>query len=156
MYLATPWLHKDKDACFSELSAGVSDRKSSFPIKTCLSRIGCKKGQDGFKILPKGIRTGKHYAMLISKDNQAIRERIFEFDRKIEEMHLNFQKYCQGIEPKRPDCEMMERELLGFSRRKIYDLELSKQLDRVLFKFQNRKKIWLRWAEEFQRGVPHE
>jgi hypothetical protein len=115
-----------------------------------------QEGADGFKILPKGLKKRKRCAMLISKDNQAIRERLFEFDRKIEEMHLNFQKYCQGIEPKRPDCEMMERELLGFSRRRIYDLELSKQLDRILFKFQNRKKIWLRWAEEFQRGVPHQ
>jgi hypothetical protein len=48
----------------------------------------------------------------------------------------------------------MERELLGFSRRKIYDLELAKQLDRIMFKFQTRKKIWIRWAEEFQRGGP--
>lgn len=90
--------------------------------------------------------------MLISKDNQAIRDKLLDFDRRIEDMHLNFQKYSQGIEPKRPDLEAMERELLGFSRRRIYDLELSKQLDRVLFKFQNRKKIWVRWAEEFQRG----
>jgi hypothetical protein len=93
--------------------------------------------------------------MLISKENQAIRERIIEFDRKIEQMHLSFQKYSQGIEPRRPDMETMERELLGFSRRKIFDLELSKQLDRILFKFQNRKKIWLKWAEEFQRGRLH-
>jgi hypothetical protein len=94
-------------------------------------------------------------AMLISKDNKAIRERIIEFERKVEEMHLNFQKYSQGIEPKRPDLEMMEKELLGFSRRRIFDLELSKQMDRVLFKFQNRKKIWLKWSEEFQKGRPH-
>ena len=92
--------------------------------------------------------------MLISKDNQAIRDRILDFERRIEEMHVDFQKYAQGIEAKRPDLEMMERELLGFSRRKIYDLELSKQLERIMFKFQTRKKIWVRWAEEFQRGGP--
>jgi hypothetical protein len=94
--------------------------------------------------------------MLISKDNQAIREKILDLDHRIEEMHLDFQKYSQGIESKRPDLEMMERELLSFSRRKIFDLELSKQLDRVMFKFQNRKSIWLRWAEEFQRGRPRQ
>jgi hypothetical protein len=94
--------------------------------------------------------------MLISKDNQVIRDKLLDFDRRIEEMHLHFQKYSQGIEPKRPDVEAMERELLGFTRRKIYDLVLSKQLDRILFKFQNRKKIWIRWAEEFQRGSPAE
>jgi hypothetical protein len=94
--------------------------------------------------------------MLISKDNQAIRKRILDLDQRIEEMHLNFQKYSNGIEPKRPDLEMIERELLSFSRRRIFDLELSRQLDRVLFKFQNRKKMWLRWAEEFQRGGPRE
>lgn len=92
--------------------------------------------------------------MLISKDNQAIRDKILDFERRIEEMHLDFQKYSQGIEQKRPDLETMERELLGFSRRKIYDLELSKQLERIMFKFQTRKKIWIRWAEEFQRGGP--
>jgi hypothetical protein len=94
--------------------------------------------------------------MLISKDNRAIRDKILDFERRIEQMHLGFQKYVQGVEPKRPDLEMMERELLGFSRRKIFDLELSKQLERVLFKFQNRKKIWIRMAEEFQRGRPHD
>ena len=90
--------------------------------------------------------------MLISKDNQAIRKKILDLDHRIEEMHLDFQKYSQGIEPKRPDLEFVEKELLSFSRRRIFDLELSKQLDRVLFKFQNRKRIWLKWAEEFQKG----
>ena len=94
--------------------------------------------------------------MLISKDNQVIREKILDLDRRIEEMHLNFQKYSQGIESRRPDLEMMEKELLNFSRKRIFDLELSKQLDRVLFKFQNRKRIWLRWAEDFQRGGPRD
>jgi len=92
--------------------------------------------------------------MLISRENKAIRDKILDFERRIEEMHVNFQKYTRGIEPRRPDLELMEREILGFSRRKVYDLELSKQLDRVLFKFQTRKKIWMKWAEEFQRGHP--
>jgi hypothetical protein len=97
-------------------------------------------------------KTKRSKGMLISKDNREIRERILDLERRIDEMHSSFQKYSQGIEPRRPDLEMLERELLSFSRRKIVDLELSKQLDRVLLKFQNRKRIWLRWAEEFQRG----
>jgi hypothetical protein len=91
--------------------------------------------------------------MLISKEIQETKSKILEFEKRIEEMHLDFQKYCQGLDPRMPDYERLERELLFFSRRKIYDLELSKQLDRILYKFQNRKRIWVRWAEEFQQGV---
>jgi hypothetical protein len=91
--------------------------------------------------------------MLISKEIQETRSKILDFEKRIEEMHLDFQKYCQGLDPKMPDYERLERELLFFSRRKIFDLELSKQLDRILYKFQNRKKIWVRWADEFQQGV---
>jgi hypothetical protein len=88
--------------------------------------------------------------MLISEENLKIRNKIFDFDKKIEEMHLDFQKYHQGIETKMPDWERLERDLIVFSRRRLYDLELSKHLERVLYKFQNRKRIWLKWAEEFQ------
>jgi hypothetical protein len=91
--------------------------------------------------------------MAISSELQETRNKILEFERRIEEMHLDFQKYCQGLDPKMPEHERLERELLFFSRRKIFDLELSKQLDRILYKFQNRKRIWLRWADEFQQGV---
>jgi len=91
--------------------------------------------------------------MAISSELQETRNKIFDFEKRIEEMHLDFQKYCQGLDPKMPEHEHLERELLLFSRRKIFDLELSKQLDRILYKFQNRKRIWLRWAEEFQQGV---
>jgi hypothetical protein len=91
--------------------------------------------------------------MLISKEIQETRSKILDFEKRIEEMHLDFQKYCQGLDPKMPDYERLERELLFFSRRKIFDLELSKQLDRILYKFQNRKRIWVRWADEFQQGV---
>jgi hypothetical protein len=91
--------------------------------------------------------------MLISKEIQETKSKILDFEKRIEEMHLDFQKYCQGIDPKMPDYERLERELLFFSRRKIFDLELSKQLDRILYKFQTRKKIWVRWADQFQHGV---
>jgi hypothetical protein len=91
--------------------------------------------------------------MPISKEIQETRSKIFDFEKRIEEMHLDFQKYCQGLDPRMPDYENLERELLFFSRRKIFDLELSKQLDRILYKFQNRKRIWLRWVEDFQQGV---
>ena len=87
--------------------------------------------------------------MSISKENLEIKNRILEFERKIEEMHLAFQKYTKGIEARMPDWERLQQELLQFSKRKIYDLVLSKQLDRVLYKFQNRKSIWLRSVDEF-------
>jgi len=91
--------------------------------------------------------------MLISKEIQETRSKILDFEKRIEEMHLDFQKYSQGLEPRMPDYESLERELLFFSRRRIFDLELSKQLERVLYKFQNRKRIWIRWAEDFQHGI---
>ena len=90
--------------------------------------------------------------MSISKENLEIRNKILEFERKIEEMHLGFQKYTKGIEARMPDWERFQQELLQFSKRKIYDLVLSKQLDRVLYKFQNRKSIWLRSVDEFQHA----
>jgi hypothetical protein len=55
-----------------------------------------------------------------------------------------------------PDWEKLERDLLVFSRRKLFDLELSKHLERVLYKFQTRKRIWLKWAEEFQKRPSQE
>jgi len=94
--------------------------------------------------------------MSISKENLEIKNKILEFEQKIEEMHLAFQKYSKGIEAKKPDWERLQQELLQFSRRKIYDFVLSKQMDRVLFKFQNRKLIWLRWVEELQHNPKSE
>ena len=89
--------------------------------------------------------------MLISDENLKTRNAIFDFDRRIELMHLDFQKYSQGLEARMPDWEKLERELIVFSRRKLIDLELSKHLERVLYKFQTRKRIWLKWAEEFHK-----
>jgi hypothetical protein len=86
--------------------------------------------------------------MLLSKENYEIRNKIMEFDQKIEEMHQDFYKYYYGVETKMPNWEALERELILYSRRGIPDLELSKNMDRVLLKFQNRKKIWLVWVEE--------
>ena len=89
---------------------------------------------------------------MISEENQKARNRILGFEKMIEEMHLDFQKYQRGLETKRPDWERLEKDLLLFSRKRVYDLELSKQLDRILYKFQNRKKIWLKWMEEFHKA----
>lgn len=86
--------------------------------------------------------------MKISKENYDIRSKIIEFEQRIEEMHQDFYKYYNDLEQVMPNWERFERELVQYSRRKILDLELSKNLDRVLYKFQNRKKIWLTWAEE--------
>ena len=65
-------------------------------------------------------------------------------------MHVAFQKYRIGQEATMPEWQKLEEELLTFSRRKIYEVVISKNLDRLLFKFQTRKKLWLNWAEEFQ------
>lgn len=86
--------------------------------------------------------------MLLSKEDLARKNAIHDFDRKIEEMHLQIQRYSQGAENRLPEWEKLEMELLHFSRKKINDLELAKNLERVQYKFQNRKKIWLRWIEE--------
>ena len=94
--------------------------------------------------------------MLISTENRKLREEIMGFDRRIEQMHIDFQTYRAGEARKMPDWERLDRELLGFSRRKIFDLELRNHLDRVMYKFQNRKKIWLKWAEEYQTSVVKE
>jgi hypothetical protein len=90
--------------------------------------------------------------MSVSKENVEIRDSILDFDRRIDEMHLAFQKYSKGELYRVPNWERFEVELITFSRNKIYDLALSNNLDRVLFKFQNRKKIWLKWVEEFHRS----
>jgi hypothetical protein len=90
--------------------------------------------------------------MSISKENIEIRDRILDFEKRIDDMHLAFQKFAQGEQYKVPEWEKLEMELITYSRNKIHDLALSKNLDRVLYKFQNRKKIWLKWVDEFHRG----
>ncbi len=86
--------------------------------------------------------------MEISQENYEIRKKITGFEQRIEEMHQAFYEFYNGLEPLMPNWERLEKDLILYSRRKILDLELSKNLDRVLYKFQNRKKIWLKWAEE--------
>jgi hypothetical protein len=103
-----------------------------------------------------GLSKGVFQGMLISEENLKARNKIFDFEKRTEEMHLAFQKYHQRLETKRPDWEGLEKDMLVFSRKKVYDLELSKQLDRVLYKFQNRKKIWLKWIEEYHQAPDHE
>jgi hypothetical protein len=90
--------------------------------------------------------------MSISKENLEIRNKILDLEKRIENMHLSFQKYCQGIETRMPGWEQLQTELLQFSKRKIFDIVLAKQLERVLYKFQSRKTIWLKWVEEFQKA----
>lgn len=89
--------------------------------------------------------------MSIAEEKRKIRETIRRFDSRIEKMHLDFQKFRSGEEKKIPDWESLERELIVFSRQKLFDQELINLLDQVLYKFQNRKRIWLRWVEERYR-----
>ncbi len=86
--------------------------------------------------------------MSISDDILEIKRAIEHFDQRVDRMHLDFERYLHGELTKLPDLEGLEQELLSFSKRKIYDIELSHQLDRVLYKLQNRKKIWARWVEQ--------
>ncbi len=91
--------------------------------------------------------------MSISDDILELKRSIEHFDQRIERMHLEFERYLHGDLQKLPDLEGLEKELLAFSRRKIYDIQLSHQLDRVLYKLQNRKKIWMRWVEQAHQGA---
>jgi nucleoid-associated protein YejK len=83
--------------------------------------------------------------VLLSEENRKIRDAILDFDQQIEQMHAEFHKYFSGKTKKRPDWEKLEKRLINFSRKKIIDFGLSTQLDKVLYKFQNRKRIWLSW-----------
>jgi hypothetical protein len=94
--------------------------------------------------------------MRISKENYEIRSKIMDFEKRTDAMHQDFYKYYNGLEPKMPNWEGLERDLVNYSRKKILDLELSKNLDRVLYKFQTRKKIWLTWYEELQHRFKKE
>jgi hypothetical protein len=91
--------------------------------------------------------------MLISEEKLELQNAIFALEKRIDEMHEEFQKYYQGDSYKVPEWERLEMDLVHFSRRKIIDLQLSQQLDRVLHKFQGRKRTWLRWVE-MARGGP--
>ena len=82
---------------------------------------------------------------MLSEEKLEIRNTIRDFDQQVDDMHAAFHKYHHGETKKRPDWEKLERSLLDFSRKSLIDFQLSTQLDRVLFKFQNRKKIWLGW-----------
>ena len=90
--------------------------------------------------------------MAIADEILAIRNTISRFENKIDRMHLDFDKFIHGELDRMPPWEDLERELLAFSRKKIFDLELANQLDRILYKFQTRKRIWLRWMKEKNRG----
>ena len=83
--------------------------------------------------------------MVLSEEKLKIRNAILDFEKQIDQMHAEFHKYYHGETNKRPDWEKLERRLVDFSRRKLFDFQLTAQLDRVLYKFQNRKKIWLSW-----------
>ena len=90
--------------------------------------------------------------MLTTHGNLEKRNAIFALEKRIEDMHGEFHKFRHGQLGRVPNWERLERDLISFSAKKIQDLELAKHLDRVLYKFQNRKRIWLRWIEEVHRG----
>ena len=85
--------------------------------------------------------------MPLSEEKQKILDTIVDFDNQIDQMHVQFHKYHTQEIKIRPDWARLESKLRGFSKQKIFDTQLSGQLDRILYKFQNRKKIWLSWIE---------
>jgi hypothetical protein len=85
---------------------------------------------------------------LVSQENLKFKNTIRELDRRIEAMHQAFIKYYCGDIHHVPAWEQLENELVTFSRKSVFDVELSLQLDRILHKFQNRKKIWRKWIDE--------
>ncbi|RLB16853.1 MAG: hypothetical protein DRG63_04670 [Deltaproteobacteria bacterium] len=86
--------------------------------------------------------------MAVAEENLAIRHALLNLEDRIERMHRDFDKFIHDEIERMPDWEQLERDLITFSKKKIFDLELANQLDRILYKFQNRKRIWLRWLEE--------
>ncbi len=87
------------------------------------------------------------------KDSQEVAMAIAALDLKIEDMHRQFIRYKGEYPAVMPDWKKLERELIDFSRKKIFSPALVSQLDRVLHKFQNRKKIWLSWIDELHRSA---
>ena len=94
--------------------------------------------------------------MGMTQENYEIRMHLLDLESQIDDMHLVFERYRQGLEEIMPEWEKLELDLIWYSRRKLYDLELTGQMDRILYKFQNRKKIWLRWVEEYHQKLKEE
>ena len=82
----------------------------------------------------------------VSDERSEILKALSSFERRIDEMHVEFQKYHHGEGNITPDWYKLEEDLLNFSRRPFYEVVISKNLDRLLYKFQNRKKLWLSWV----------
>lgn len=85
--------------------------------------------------------------MALSEEKQKTIDIIVDLDNQIDRMHAQFHKYHAQETKIRPDWTRLESRLRSFSGQKIFDIQISGQLDRVLYKFQNRKKIWLSWIE---------
>lgn len=89
--------------------------------------------------------------MGISKQDPVIKNALSDFDVRIEKMHSDFTKFSREDTHRMPQWEMLESDLLNFSRKKILDSQLARQMDRILYKFQTRKQIWLKWIDERHR-----
>ena len=81
----------------------------------------------------------------VAEERSEILKALASFERRIDEMHVEFQKFRFGEENRTPDWMRLEQDLLNFSRRPYYEVVIAKNLDRLLYKFQNRKKLWLSW-----------
>lgn len=86
--------------------------------------------------------------VLSSKTSAEVRGLMADMDRKIDEMHQEFFRYRHKEIHQIPDWQRLERDLLFLSRGKNLGAEANMRLDGILYKFQNRKRIWLQWADE--------
>jgi hypothetical protein len=89
----------------------------------------------------KGIK----FMNTVSDERSEILRALSLFEKRIDDMHVEFQKYHHGEGNRTPDWYKLEEDLLNFSRRTFYEVVISKNLDRLLYKFQNRKKLCLSW-----------
>jgi hypothetical protein len=94
--------------------------------------------------------------MLISEEKLEIRNNILSLDQRVDEMHMAFQKYTKGDSRRMPEWEKLERDLVGFSRKKFFDFELSQQLDKnFIAASTNRKSKLLHTLALHPVNLPH-
>jgi hypothetical protein len=83
-----------------------------------------------------------------TQEHERVGKSLNDFELRINKMHEDFTKFRRGDLLRMPDWERLERDLILFSRGHFVELRIRTMLDSLLFKFQNRKKIWLKWVEE--------
>jgi len=120
----------------------------SYPFKTINTSGIYSSNAGAYRDERENSSSSTGDTVAIADENLAIKKAIQDLENRIDQMHLDFDKFIHGDLNRMPPWEELEQDLLAFSRKKIFDLQLSNQLDRILYKFQTRKRIWLRWLKE--------